>query len=126
MIVTDETSCRSGDYPKLWTGLLLGVTNTASLGISLQVTHVEPGGAQELHRHPEDQAYYVVAGSGAVTVDQEERAVQVGQAVFIPGNALHGIRNLGEERLTYLTANQAFGPEQENRTWPNAPGSGPV
>ena len=39
-------------------------------------------------------------------------------AVFIPSNSTHGIKNIGNNRLTYLTANQAFGKQKEEELWP--------
>ncbi len=31
---------------------------------------------------------------------------------------LHGIKNIGNNKLTYLTANQAFGEQREIELWP--------
>ena len=46
-------------------------------------------------------------------IDDQTREVKEGDAVFIPSNAMHGIENIGEEVLTYLTANKAFGIKKE-------------
>jgi len=112
MLVVPSLGIRSGSYPGLWTALLLGESNTGSRDVSIQVTRVEPGGEQALHRHPQAQGYYVVEGRGVASVDGEEREVSAGEAVFIPGGSLHGIRNV---------SNQAFGTEQERLTWPDSP-----
>ena len=51
-------------------------------------------------------------------IDEEESRVGEGDAIFIPSNATHGIRNIGPEKLMYLTANRAFGVEKERSIWP--------
>jgi len=117
LIVTNEGIVPTGAYDGLWTALLLGETNTGSREVSIQVSHVSPGGEQSLHRHPESQCYYILEGRGTMIVDEETREVGKGDAVFIPGGSLHGIRNGQLDDLVYLTANQAFGREAEARTW---------
>jgi len=117
MLITKETLVRKGDYPKMWTALLLGELNTGTREISIQITHVECGGEQSLHSHPESQCYYIIAGKGNMTIDQEQRLVSAGDAIFIPSNAMHGIQNASSEELTYLTANQAFGAQRESAIW---------
>ena len=51
-------------------------------------------------------------------IDGEIREVREGDAIFIPSNARHGIKNTGNSKLTYLTANQAFGKQREDQLWP--------
>lgn len=101
----------------MWTSLLLGTTNTGSREISIQITHIEPDGEQNLHSHPEDQCYYLISGSGEMNIDNNKQKVKNGDAVFIPGNHIHGIKNIGTDELVYMTANKAFGEKMENITW---------
>ena len=51
-------------------------------------------------------------------IDEEEKSVREGEAIFIPSNATHGIKNIGSETLVYLTANRPFGLEKERTIWP--------
>jgi len=53
-----------------------------------------------------------------MVIDDQEEEVNAGDAVHIPSNSTHGIKNIGNERLTYLTANQAFGKQREEELWP--------
>lgn len=125
MLISNETSADRGEYPGLWTALLIGETNSGCNEISIQITHVQPDGEQSIHSHPESQCYYLISGTGLMTIDNETSIVKRGDSVFIPGNSRHGIRNLGSDELVYLTANQSFGRHIESQTWPNKANAGP-
>ena len=43
-------------------------------------------------------------GEGVVVIDGREHPVRPGTALFIPGDAEHGVRNTGEEPLRLLYA----------------------
>jgi mannose-6-phosphate isomerase-like protein (cupin superfamily) len=83
------------------------VTPTAGL-----TTGVAELGARErlaVHRHPPDEVYYVIEGTGVVTLADREHAVGPGSSVFIPGGVAHGVRSTGTGllRLFYaLTADR--------------------
>ncbi|KAK4621769.1 Dimethylsulfonioproprionate lyase DddW [Fulvia fulva] len=63
------------------------------------------------HRHEQAEMYLILKGEGLVRVDGDERRVEKGDAVFIPGNAEHGIRNVGQGDLEwfYCFAADKFG-----------------
>ena len=67
------------------------ITPTHSLGAG--VAEIEQGGSLELHRHDEPEVYYILEGTGIMSINGVETAVSPGSAVYIPGNAEHGIRN---------------------------------
>ena len=55
-------------------------------------------------------------------IEAESREVTAGDAVFIPANLKHGIKNIGEDVLEYLTANApAFSKQYESNLWPSPP-----
>jgi oxalate decarboxylase/phosphoglucose isomerase-like protein (cupin superfamily) len=66
---------------------------TPSEGLTAGVTIVPPGGALALHSHAPPEIYFAFEGAALVTVEGVERTVSAGMTVFIPGNALHAIRN---------------------------------
>ena len=72
----------------------------------LTVTRVEiePGASQLRHSHDPEQVYVVVAGVGVMSVDEDRRAVEAGDAIYIPSNADHEITNTGDEPLEYVSA----------------------
>jgi mannose-6-phosphate isomerase-like protein (cupin superfamily) len=61
--------------------------------------------------HTEDEAYYVVAGSGRIQVGEEDRDVRPGSIVFVAAGVPHRFHDVTEE-LTLLVA---FGPAEGSR-----------
>ena len=58
------------------------------------VAEVAPGsGGARSHRHAEAEIYYILEGTGILTVDGVETIVSKDAVIFIPGNAEHGLRN---------------------------------
>jgi mannose-6-phosphate isomerase-like protein (cupin superfamily) len=77
----------------------------------LAVTWVDvaPGGSQIPHNHPEAQVYVIVAGLGRMLVGEEYKEVSAGELIYVPSGLMHGIENLGENILSYVSAaNPAF------------------
>ncbi len=72
--------------------------------LSAGVAEIEPGCRLKLHRHSPSEIYFVVEGTGIVTVDGRDQTVVVGDAVFIPGDAEHGIRNESGRLLRFFYA----------------------
>jgi mannose-6-phosphate isomerase-like protein (cupin superfamily) len=118
MLITNRKNTRLGKYDGFKTNLLIGENNSGSKNISIQFTDVELNGMQFVHSHEQEQCYYIISGTGLMTIDNQTEEVEEGDAVFIPSNSSHGIKNIGNNRLTYLTANQAFGKQREKELWP--------
>jgi mannose-6-phosphate isomerase-like protein (cupin superfamily) len=79
-----------------------GLTNTA--GMTCGVTELGPGDWLGLHRHAPPEVYYVLAGTGIVSLEDEEVQVKAGTTVFIPGMAEHAVRQTGNEVLRLFYA----------------------
>ena len=72
-----------------------------------------------MHRHPPEQVYYVVVGSGRMTVGEETQRVGPGDCVFLPSDTPHGLKNDGDGALRYFSAAApAFPREELARLWP--------
>jgi len=71
-------------------------------GVTCGVALLGPGDWLARHRHAPPEVYYVVEGAGNVFLEGEERRVEAGDAVFIPGMALHGIAQVGEKALKFF------------------------
>jgi mannose-6-phosphate isomerase-like protein (cupin superfamily) len=55
-------------------------------------------------------------------IEEESREVFAGDAIYIPPNFNHGIKNIGDDVLEYLTANTpVFSDQYESTLWPSAP-----
>ena len=64
---------------------------------------LEAGQSQAGHRHAVgDKLYYVVAGTGRIRVDADERTVEVGDLVCAPAGSDHAVHNPGPGRLALL------------------------
>ena len=64
---------------------------------------LEPGQSQAGHRHAVgDKLYYVVSGTGRITVGSDERTVQPGDLVCAPAGTDHAVHNPGPDRLALL------------------------
>ena len=54
------------------------------------------------HSHPEDDVFYVLAGTMSVMVDTEWIEATLGSFVLVPGNVTHNFENRGSERAGML------------------------
>jgi mannose-6-phosphate isomerase-like protein (cupin superfamily) len=61
-----------------------------------------PAGELNLHRHAQAELYHVISGRGVVTIDGVEHEVEKGSVVYIPGDAEHGMKCVGEEEVRWL------------------------
>lgn len=96
---------RPQDIPKRgvvnWKTLISG-DRTASDSITMGFAQVPPGERLHVHRHMQAEVYFILEGSGAVRIDGKEWPVRSGNAIFIPGNAEHGIANPGTSPLQFI------------------------
>lgn len=78
--------------------------------MSAGVAEVPAGGQLHLHRHAQPELYYILEGTGIMSIDGQERLVTAGAAIFIPGDAEHGIRGEGGSsvRLLYVFPTDKF------------------
>jgi len=80
---------------------------------------MEPGGVQHLHSHEPEQMYYILEGRGLMTVDGVQREVSIGDTIFFDSFAEHGLENIGDTMLKYLSAaSPSFTLEQCEELWP--------
>jgi quercetin dioxygenase-like cupin family protein len=77
------------------------LTPTDSLSAGIAVLPPKTGNLCP-HRHKQAELYYIISGSGIVTVDGTEYILEAGSTFFVPGNAEHGIRNDGGEEMRWL------------------------
>lgn len=64
---------------------------------------LEPGQSQAGHRHAVgDKLYYVLEGSGRISVGTDERVVAPGDLVCAPAGSDHAVHNPGPDRLALL------------------------
>jgi len=83
------------------------------------LVQVEPGGEQRVHSHPPEQVYFILEGSGVMSVGTDTQTVGTGDCVFVPSDTPHGIRNEGRTVLRYFSAAApAFETSELLSLWP--------
>ena len=77
---------------------------TADIALcSLAEEVLPPGASVARHHHlATEEVYYILSGSGRMTVGDEERAVASGDAIFIPRGTTHTLANTGAQPLVLL------------------------
>lgn len=121
-IFNRNNSSNTGKLKILTSWMLIGPKNSSARNVSIQISEVPVGSEQPMHNHEPEQCYYVIKGKGLMVIDEESKEVFVGDAIFIPSNLKHGIKNIGDVALEYLTANApVFSDQYENTLWPSAP-----
>lgn len=77
---------------------------TSSIERCSLAEEVLPAGASVgRHHHLEtEEIYYILQGSGRMTIGRENRAVAAGDAVFIPRGHTHTLENTGTTPMTLL------------------------
>ncbi|KAJ4335278.1 hypothetical protein N0V87_006200 [Didymella glomerata] len=96
---------------------LISAPKTATDTFTVGIATCAPGrsavcrGHLKLHRHKQAEVYHVTQGKGLVTINGQGHAVSRGSVVWIPGDAEHGIENVGDEDLVWLYAFAADGFE---------------
>ena len=72
--------------------------------LAITWVEVEPGGQQTPHQHDSEQAYIIIQGEGWMRVGDEEENVHRGDMVYIPTGVLHGIKNVSQDKLIYISS----------------------
>ena len=99
--------------------LLISEDTCNSKDLSITIVEMEPGGIQHVHSHDSEQMYYIMEGSGLMTVDDEQRQVKVGDCIFFSSLSRHGLENTGGTVLRYLSAaSPSFKKEDSRKLWP--------
>jgi quercetin dioxygenase-like cupin family protein len=70
--------------------------------LSCHATTVNAGHAfHAAHRHPDDEIVVVKEGTIEATINGHSQRAGAGSVLFFASNDLHGMRNVGDTRLTY-------------------------
>lgn len=75
----------------------------------MAIARLSRGNEIESHVDPMEEIYFVLSGSGRISVDEESRQVGPGDATWIPTGAAHSLINNGKEDCVILVvASQAW------------------
>ena len=86
--------------PRYKTFFSAGETPTS--GLVQGVLEFPPGARSLAHRHSPVETYYVLAGSGVGLISDATLPIGPGDAVFVPGGAVHSFENNGPDTLRVL------------------------
>ena len=99
--------------------LLASPRTSDSQHLTTTVVELAPSAEQRVHSHAPEQIYFILEGSGVMTVGDDAQEVCAGDCVFIPSGAQHGLRNSGTSMLRYFSAAApSFGQEELRTFWP--------
>src|SRR5213594_423106 len=105
MMVLSKFAAPRYQRPEGITSYLLASPRTsAAKHLTTTMVLIEPGGEQRVHSHSPEQVYFILEGSGLMTVGSDTQEVGPGDCVFIPSDAPHGIKNQAREPLRYFSA----------------------
>lgn len=117
-ILKKETAPRYIRTEGITSHLLASPLTCGAEHLTTTLAVIRPGGEQRIHNHPPEQVYFVLEGSGLMTVGGQTQRVGPGDCVFIPSGQPHGLKNDGETTLRYFSAAApAYGPGHLETTW---------
>lgn len=121
-IFNKGNSRNTGKLDILTSHMLISPQSSSTKNLSVQISTIPRGSEQPIHAHEPEQCYYIINGTGLMMIEDETREVSSGDAIYIPPNKKHGIKNVGDTALAYLTANSpVFTKDYEDLFWPSGP-----
>lgn len=97
----DCPECSAGDLTRL-RELLHPDRQPAAIRYSLAHAQLEPGTTSLPHVLNSSEVYYILSGRGVMVIDDEQRPVEAGQAVYIPPGSVQSLHNTAHETLSFL------------------------
>lgn len=72
-------------------------------GVYPTFCQIAPGKASTLHAHFEEEVFYIIHGTGRMTIAGQEFSARTGDLIRIPPHSKHTLHNESAETLTYLS-----------------------
>lgn len=75
-----------------------------SVNLRYSLAHaILPIGTTSLpHSLTTSEVYYILSGTGEMSIDNEVRLIEPGDAIYIPPNAVQFLRNTGTEAIVFI------------------------
>lgn len=119
-VFNKTNTANTGALEILTSHMLVGRANVKNTKLSRQLSTIPVDSAQPIHAHEPEQCYYIIRGKGLMIIEKEQEIVNPGDAIHIASSKRHGIKNIGNGELDYLTANApAFNVDDEDKLWPH-------
>jgi mannose-6-phosphate isomerase-like protein (cupin superfamily) len=104
MFKRNKSQAFRGNGEGLLSYVLLQEGDFPDTKLAITWVDVKPGSGQTPHKHFPEQVYVIIKGKGRIRVGNEEEEVGKGDLVYIPSNVVHGIKNISDKELTYISA----------------------
>ena len=94
---------RLRDHARFSADRMAKITLGATARVHLDLYALEPGQAQKVHTHDDqDKVYVVLEGRGRFTVGDADETLESGEAIVAAAGAAHGVVNDSGARLLLL------------------------
>jgi quercetin dioxygenase-like cupin family protein len=97
----NQVEIKKGRFPGVSFQVLMGA-DTDSPQVQMAVLMLEPGATLPLHTHVDSEAFYILEGSGFLTVDGVDYSFQHQSAMLATPGIVHGFTNNGTDQLKIL------------------------
>jgi mannose-6-phosphate isomerase-like protein (cupin superfamily) len=104
MLTTSVATAPQREIDGLASHVLLQAGDPGDSALTVTWVEVAPGARQAPHEHAPEQVYVIVSGRGRMRVGDEERDLERGAIALVPSGSTHGITNIGDEPLVYVSA----------------------
>jgi quercetin dioxygenase-like cupin family protein len=85
-----------------WSRMLVTAARAPGTSSSLGYSVFTPGTELQPVRHEAEEVAYVVSGSGALRLDEEDVPFAGGDALHIPAGVWHAVANTGDEDVVMV------------------------
>jgi quercetin dioxygenase-like cupin family protein len=69
---------------------------------AMRLFELAPEGHTPAHRHDFEHEIYIIQGKGILQTEEESVPLKLGDAIFVPPNALHNFQNVGIAPFRFL------------------------
>jgi quercetin dioxygenase-like cupin family protein len=104
MFKRNKSEAFRGEGEGLLSYVLLQEGDFPDTKLAITWVDVKPGSGQQLHQHFPEQVYIIIRGKGRIQVGKDVEEVVEGDLVYIPSNIVHGIKNISDKELSYVSA----------------------
>ncbi len=105
MIVADLKQIAGRSYParRSTQNLVGGASPIQAKSFSMGHVTLEPNGGQvPWHNQEQEEIYFILEGTGEMCLGEERRAVNTGEAVWIPPRVFHQLTNTGDTPMRMI------------------------
>ena len=117
MIVADLKQIAGRSYPakRRTQNLVGGASPIQAKSFSMGHVTLEPNGGQvPWHNQAQEEIYFILEGTGEMCLGEERRAVNTGEAVWIPPGVFHQLTNTGDTPMRMI---YCYGPAGDVAHW---------